>query len=301
MGIPVAMTYSASVGGQTIKKVSCESCGTAYVYQVERIVTGTGTSVLFLDNEGARQRAQDDAIASLGHELAKAVDEVPCPHCGWLQLDMCKRSRKRLFIILLVASLLIASPMFFIGRLSTHDWLVPASIVVFVGGTLASLIGYMIYNPNRKHPGLGEIHLDLANGSKGIFEADFDAVKAAAQANGEQLFQTVLFSWLVRVALADGRMDQSETMRIHEVFSKITGIVLAPQELSKKIARESMGIEPLLRSLKALRFFLNDQTKAMLITAGLYVARNNEKQLAVVDQGAAALEVTADQLKEYLK
>lgn len=92
--IPTGMNYTSKVSGALVKKVRCESCYKHYVYQMHRTGTGTGSSPLFLDNEGASGRAQSGAMLNLIHQLENTVDVVPCPNCGWYQDDMVKKARR---------------------------------------------------------------------------------------------------------------------------------------------------------------------------------------------------------------
>ncbi len=89
--IPYAMQYSATVRGQAPKLTQCEKCGHEYVYFLSRRASGEGTSILFADNKGARERAHERAAERLAAKLDNACDPVPCPACGWLQRDMIAR------------------------------------------------------------------------------------------------------------------------------------------------------------------------------------------------------------------
>jgi hypothetical protein len=93
--IPYAMRYTATLQGQAAKLVCCEQCQFEYVYLIARKASGEGTSWLFVDNQGAQQRAQDAAAERLTAKLERARDVVPCPACGWLQKDMVERARRQ--------------------------------------------------------------------------------------------------------------------------------------------------------------------------------------------------------------
>jgi uncharacterized protein (DUF697 family) len=92
--IPYAMSYNSTVRGRAVKQVTCEGCRLEYVYMVERTGSGEGTSVLFLDNEGAAGRAEQAAVREVEQKLAEAVDVVPCPGCGRVQLHMFARAAR---------------------------------------------------------------------------------------------------------------------------------------------------------------------------------------------------------------
>jgi hypothetical protein len=93
MGIPYARRYRATLTGTAAKRVHCESCHGEYVYQMERTATGRGTSILFLDNEGAQSRAGRDAENKVRSKLEREIDVVPCPLCGWYQATMVPKLR----------------------------------------------------------------------------------------------------------------------------------------------------------------------------------------------------------------
>src|SRR5262245_46375005 len=86
--IPYAAVVESVVHGRVPKQVQCEQCGHEYLYLLERQVRGQGTDLLFLDREGAEQRARAEAEARLQAVLERAVDGVPCPECGHVQQHM---------------------------------------------------------------------------------------------------------------------------------------------------------------------------------------------------------------------
>lgn len=87
--------YTATAGGAVVKPATCEECGTEYVYRVERMGEGQGTSLYMVDNQGAQRRANEAAEKALAKELEKAIEVVPCPKCGCVQEDMVKEARRR--------------------------------------------------------------------------------------------------------------------------------------------------------------------------------------------------------------
>lgn len=95
MSIPLGMKYTSTVSGSIAKHVQCEQCSEEYVYIAERQASGEGSSALFLDNQGGKQRAADRAVKSLQKSLEKAVEPVPCIGCGWLQSDMVAEAKRR--------------------------------------------------------------------------------------------------------------------------------------------------------------------------------------------------------------
>jgi hypothetical protein len=92
--IPYAQSYNVSATGSVVKLVECESCKGEYVYKLTRQGEGSGTSMLFLDNEGAQGRAEQEARQLLLERLLTSCDPVPCPFCGWYQQNMVDRMRR---------------------------------------------------------------------------------------------------------------------------------------------------------------------------------------------------------------
>jgi len=93
--IPYGMDYTSTMAGLVVKLVHCESCQAEYVYQLERTARGSGTSFLFLDNEGASARASAQAEQELRQKLEQGVDLVPCPVCGWYQRHMIPKAKRQ--------------------------------------------------------------------------------------------------------------------------------------------------------------------------------------------------------------
>ena len=83
----------ANVSGSTIKHVTCERCGEAYVYVLSRSGAAWGRSWLRLDMDAASQRAATKARSSLDHQLSNGCDRVACPDCGWYQRNMVRKTR----------------------------------------------------------------------------------------------------------------------------------------------------------------------------------------------------------------
>jgi hypothetical protein len=94
MWIPYGMSHYNTATGMARKRVLCEWCNTVYQYDLERKATGKGKSLLFLDNQGAKERAADRAQDKLEREIERAVDPIPCPQCGRYQTHMFKAARE---------------------------------------------------------------------------------------------------------------------------------------------------------------------------------------------------------------
>ena len=61
--------FQERVRGSIMKPATCEECGTEYVYRVDREGKGQGSSIYFLDNDGAQVRAYEAAQRSLRKAL----------------------------------------------------------------------------------------------------------------------------------------------------------------------------------------------------------------------------------------
>lgn len=92
--IPYAQSFTATVRGNFPKFVKCVECDLDYVYMIEREATGSGTSLLFLNNSGASRKAGERAEKALREKAEREIDIVPCPQCGTIQPDMVEESRR---------------------------------------------------------------------------------------------------------------------------------------------------------------------------------------------------------------
>lgn len=86
--IPYGMEYTATVEGRVFKFVRCEKCNSEFAYEMKREGSGSGTAILFVKNQGARERASAKAQAELSSRLQNECDPVPCPECGCYQEHM---------------------------------------------------------------------------------------------------------------------------------------------------------------------------------------------------------------------
>jgi hypothetical protein len=141
---PVAIPrkeYSTTLVNHALRTVQCESCQAEYVYVLKCEGVGSGTSVLFLDNEGAKERAAKAAVDMLTEKLENAVDGVPCPNCGWYQADMITHLRSEWCSAMDVAGLI-------------------ATVFGLVGLAASAVLGYVTWvnaAPNGKGPTLPQI------------------------------------------------------------------------------------------------------------------------------------------------
>ncbi len=158
--IPYAMDYTVTVSGALIKKVHCKQCQTEYFYVLKRTAQGTGTSLLFIDKEGAQSRASSRATAELRMKLERGVELVPCPNCGLYQDNMIPRAQRQnlRWLLNLGACLSIGVlPIAFFAFLFSRDFQ-PISFLTIYGTPM--LVGVMLmvlkvilshrYDPNSQ-------------------------------------------------------------------------------------------------------------------------------------------------------
>ena len=163
--IPYALSYTAFSTGSVVKSVRCESCGEEYHYLMTRQVEGEGTSLFFLNNRGAKKRAKVRSRELLMEELESSCDSVPCPSCGWYQMNMVVMLRQQrwswmktvgwltllpaavcLLMVFSVMSLYEATE----GRGMVLTWLTRMAILVGVSLALflGRCVGARLYKPN---------------------------------------------------------------------------------------------------------------------------------------------------------
>src|SRR4051812_42118546 len=87
--------YTSTSVGDALRGVRCEQCGGGGFYTACRMTTGHGTSPYNLNNAGAAEQADAEAMARLDEALRNTTDPVPCPHCGWVQSSMMTDVRRR--------------------------------------------------------------------------------------------------------------------------------------------------------------------------------------------------------------
>ena len=109
----VWIEHTAIASGSKRKSVTCCSCGQQYSYIATRQGWGYGASdPYFLFSKRAKRFAGLRASDRLAARLDRAVDPVPCPHCGTLQPNMVRsqrwRQREKVKTILFFGVLLIA-------------------------------------------------------------------------------------------------------------------------------------------------------------------------------------------------
>lgn len=148
MIIPTGMRYSSRLEAREWKTVSCEHCPADYAYEVKREGHGSGRSVLFLDNDGARSRAASEAEQDLERQLERAVEAVWCPGCGKYQSEMHRvvRNQAGCLFYLLGGALVVVGVVvsMFWGDTSFFENLFGGPGLLFGGIALAIALGGFI-------------------------------------------------------------------------------------------------------------------------------------------------------------
>jgi hypothetical protein len=159
--------YLIDKTGGIEKRVTCEACGTRYVYNLKRTAEGYGSTLFGLHDEIAHQRALDNAESELAKTLDNAVEIRPCPTCGHLQSDMVRAARQSrypwlafqvaftlLLVLWIVGSIAFwcANPMQ--GRLihSVKTWLIGMGLIAAGILTMPIVRAFLVmkYDPNAE-------------------------------------------------------------------------------------------------------------------------------------------------------
>jgi hypothetical protein len=163
--------YSAAMTGSVVRRVKCEKCPCEYAYELVRRGTGSGTSPYLLNNAGAQDLAQKQASRRLRKQLENGMDPVPCPDCGWYQVEMVAEIRRRklrplvgLALFCLIAAVTIGTFAGIWFANDNHPWEAESWIELgaVVGGLLAASITFTLVrrivlqqsHPNRDYPAL---------------------------------------------------------------------------------------------------------------------------------------------------
>ncbi len=90
MSVPIFFwhRHTVALSGRAARPITCEECGTAYPYEMERAGVGHGWSLYAIGVDGAERRAGERARGRLAEKLGREQDVVPCPKCGWIQSGM---------------------------------------------------------------------------------------------------------------------------------------------------------------------------------------------------------------------
>jgi hypothetical protein len=162
--------YTAWRIGAISKMVCCEKCGTDFGYTMYREASGQGTSLYYIDETGAADRANRRAESNLQRALADEVEPVACPTCGCFQRNMVWEARRRYLKYMrpffAVIGLVVLVPFFFCSSMYVNVVLneipvVSAERILYAAIGLAALFVLMPivrfllslrYDPNNDSP-----------------------------------------------------------------------------------------------------------------------------------------------------
>ena len=194
--IPYAKTYTSTMRASVLRFVVCEQCGCEYVYQMEREASGAATSMLFLDNAGAGERAENKAEAELRTKLESECDPVPCLNCGWYQPEMLPGLREsHHWWMSVVGPLLVFGGVacFIIASITRNMKAETATIALLLGGGVGLLILGLALIFVRKRlaaafdPNEGNAEQRKALGATlALRKADFEKLAAERRAANEK-------------------------------------------------------------------------------------------------------------------
>ncbi len=106
MNLQFGSDVAATVEGDAVKTVCCESCDQSYSYQMIREGVGEGFNLLWSTRGAAEAEARKRAARDLRRKLAQDADLVPCPRCGHCQADMVKATKEKRHSWMTVVALL---------------------------------------------------------------------------------------------------------------------------------------------------------------------------------------------------
>jgi len=228
--------HTVTVEQSTVRLVVCEECDADYVYQLTRSGEGIGNSVYFLDESGAKNRAERKAKEQLAKKMRTAVDAIPCPECGHYQDHMIPRARfERSFLWLLLGggTLVLTIVLMILGaetRLGNVGYVLGGLffLATVVIGVIALVI-YSTYDPNRKpkaeRRALGQekasSRRDFERGFAATAEDEFEKFCRRLGKKKNRRFE--LAFWADR-----GQVKYAETIKLRLPIGEKVSIKLAP-------------------------------------------------------------------------
>lgn len=302
MGIPIGRSYTATVQGSVLKSNRCEKCGAEYVYEIERSATGSGSSLLFLDNDGAEERAATSARDKLYDKLESAVDAVACPSCGWYQRDMARHLKRQSVVIALVLGLPLVAIASWLGYGASDQWV---SGLIFIGIALAgefSWIGWcLIQNPNKEYEEHKGGRPDLASESRGKLKQKIEEEEAARKAQIHKEFHETLRQSMLLVASANREIVDDEVDTVMQIYEEVTGERLSSEGMRAQGELNVGETAELVARLLNLGHQITDEGKAIFIKAALLVAfadgQIDDSECQAIEIIGRSLNVPAAQVK----
>jgi len=282
MSIPIGKTYTATVSGSMLKTCTCESCSAEYVYQVERQAKGSGSSILFLDNTGASGRAEDAAFAKLEKNLAKAVDPVACPACGFFQKKMVNLLKHKTAMWVSVPLLIIAviAFVFFLFLNIERERELSSSVSIYaitfgVLGVIGGFVGYFVRDPNKGHNDAGGNRVKIAKKSRGVLRKTLEEEHATHNASLQRILNDALRMSMLFMAGIDGKIDPEEIASVAQIYEKTTDECLDYAALEKE-AQSILGRRDLiLGMLRQIRDDMEESSKVLYIRAVFIIAASD--------------------------
>ncbi len=276
MIIPYGTRYSRTAHGSKTKGVVCENCSTLYVYRLERSSTGSGSSLLWSDNAGAKSRADLQAIENLSMELTLGIDPVACPTCGWLQKPMRSllKRRKLEFVLRIVVPVTLVLVAW--GLMREYDAMsvpiVLCGLSIGCIGLTTGLLRMVLHDPNREHPGRGGTDPKRMAETRGVAKADLDAIMPRDDEGPKQIFQRLLLTTTRHVAAIVGAIVARDENAIGDMYRQTTGAKLSPEHNEPNYGVDGVDDRALLFMLSTYGSVLTDEAKDYLISAAVDVA-----------------------------
>ncbi len=160
--VPTGQKYTCTVRGSIWKQVTCGTCRHSYRYQMAREASGTAVSPLWLDNAGAKARAEQLARGKLQVMLSHECAAVACPGCGSYQTEMVSLLRRQRFGWISIAGWFVVGAGILLSQVAAsgtsnarfYQKLIemPAVAILAAGLVLVatSFVGRHFYDPNVK-------------------------------------------------------------------------------------------------------------------------------------------------------
>ena len=163
--IPIGAKHVAAVQGAVWKFVSCAHCQQRYAYLVQLEATGEDHDLLFLDGEGATERARTKAEQNLLQKSRNVVIPVPCPACGCYQEDMTRQLKEEVSINPLQIAGAVIAVISLVPLALGIPYIWVLTVVLALSGLALVTWGYVRafrFDPNAGDPGprkaLGRSH-----------------------------------------------------------------------------------------------------------------------------------------------
>jgi hypothetical protein len=158
-----------------------------------RTAQGTGTSPYYLDNEGASQRASNEARQTLAHRLNRDVDTVWCPKCQRLQEHMFAKARMQKFgswYWLAGITAVVA-----LGCCWVSDW---SALGVFIFAAAAAMLGSVLIRSRLFDPNAAVELRKRKNGihqNKLMLRSEYETALEAARQKGVARSNLLRLTW----------------------------------------------------------------------------------------------------------